>query len=161
MLGRRTVVSLLPETMTMAMILRFIATAFFAAAIVVAVGASAKQHPRNEILIKNDPGGLIGEYAMKYGRIMQRGEHVRISGYCASACTTVLILPRDHICAEPDATFGFHSPTTIEGKIDPELTWQFYRQFYPPVIQRRLAMRPLTTDLLVVVATTLVPECKS
>jgi hypothetical protein len=141
------------------MILRFIATVFFAAAIFVAAKASADPH-RGEVYIKNDPGGLIGEYAIKYAGIMARGEHVHISGFCASACTMVLILPRNHICAESDATFKFHSPTTIDGKIDPALTWQFYRQFYPPVIQRRLAMRPLTTDLLVVVATMLVPECK-
>ena len=145
--------------MTMATILRFIATVFFALAITVAIRASANQHP-GEVYIRNDPGGLIGEYAIKYSGIMARDEHVRISGYCASACTMVLILPRDHICAEPGTMFLIHSPTNIEGKIEPELTWQFYRQFYPPVIQRRLAARPLTTDLLVVVATTLVPECE-
>ena len=145
--------------MTGATILRFIATAFFAAAIIVAVKASANPH-RGEVYIKNDPGGLIGEYAIKYGGIMARGEHVRIGGFCASACTMVLIVPLDHICAEPGATFMFHSPVTIEGKIDPALTWQFYRQFYPPVIQRRLAMHPLTTDFLTVVATMLVPECQ-
>ena len=116
---------------------------------------------RGEVLIKNDRGGLIGEYAKKYEDILARDEHVRISGYCASACAMVLgIIPRNHICAEPDAIFAFHSPVTVEGKIDPALTRQFYRQFYPPVIQRRLAMRPPTTDLLTVVATMLVPECK-
>ena len=145
--------------MTMATILRFIATVFFALAITVAIRASASQHP-GEVYIRNDRGGLIGEYAIKYAGIMQRGEHVHISGYCASACTMALALPRDQICAEPGAVFAIHSPTNIDGKIDPELTWQFYRQFYPPVIQRRLAMHPLTTDPLVIVATTLVPECE-
>jgi hypothetical protein len=135
-------------------------TAFMlAVAITVAIFTGAHSYS-NVVYIKDDPGGLIGEYAMKYGRIMQRGEYVHISGYCASACTMVLILPRHRICAEPDAVFAFHSPTTIDGKIDPELSWQFFRQFYPPSIQRRLAARPLTTDLLKVAATTLVPECK-
>lgn len=145
--------------MTMAMILRFIATMFFAAAITVAVRASADQHP-SEVYIKDDPGGLVGEYAIKYAGIMKRGEHVHISGFCASACTMVLVIPHDHVCAELGALFAFHSPTTIDGTIIPELTWQFYRQFYPPEIQRRLAERPLTTDLLIVAATTLVPECQ-
>ena len=145
--------------MTMATVLRFIATVFFALAITVAIRASASQHP-GEVYIRNDRGGLIGEYAIKYAGIMQRGERVHISGYCASACTMALILPRDHICAEPGATFVIHSPVDIDGKIVPELTWQFYRQFYPPEIQRRLAERPLTTDLLIVAATTLVPECQ-
>ena len=139
------------------MVLRFVLllVMVFLLAIMI-LGGSA----RSEVYIKNDPGGLIGEYAIKYGDIIKRGEHVHISGYCASACTMVLMLPRSQVCAEPDAIFGFHSPVTIEGKIDPALTWQFYRQFYPPVIQRRLAMRPLTTDVLSVAATTLVPECK-
>lgn len=116
--------------------------------------------PRHVVYIKNDPGGLISEYASKYDNIMQRGQYVHISGFCASACTMVLVVPRDHVCAEASAVFGFHALTDMDGKIDLARTKWFYHAFYPPVIQQRLAMHPPTTDLLVVRATMLVPECK-
>ena len=60
--------------------------------------------------IRNDYGGLIQRYKLKYGAIRDRGERVIIDGACNSACTLVLgIVPLNRICVTPRASLGFHT----------------------------------------------------
>jgi len=55
--------------------------------------------------IRNDYGGFIHKYKLKYAAIRDRGERV-----CNSACTLVLgIVPLNRICVTPRASLGFHT----------------------------------------------------
>ena len=60
--------------------------------------------------IRNDYGGFIHKYKLKYAAIRDRGERVIIDGVCNSSCTLVLgIVPLDRICVTPRARLGFHT----------------------------------------------------
>jgi hypothetical protein len=60
--------------------------------------------------IRNDYGGFIHQYKLKYAAIRDRGERVIIDGVCNSACTLVLgIVPLNRICGTPRASLGFHT----------------------------------------------------
>lgn len=62
------------------------------------------------VLISNDNGGLMEDYARRFRQVRQSGEPVVIDGTCMSACTMVLgLIPRDRICATPQALLGFHA----------------------------------------------------
>lgn len=64
------------------------------------------------VVIRESWGGVIQEYIDSFEKIRDMGARVAIIGECASACTLVLgIVPRDRICAGPDATLSFHSTT--------------------------------------------------
>jgi hypothetical protein len=65
--------------------------------------------PAGALVIYEDQGGNLGEYADRFADIARRGEHVRIAGVCNSACTLVLgMIPQDRLCVMPAARFGFH-----------------------------------------------------
>jgi hypothetical protein len=60
--------------------------------------------------ITEDTGGTILEYAQRYHRVRDSGERVIIDGKCLSACTMVIgMVPRNRICATPNAILGFHA----------------------------------------------------
>ncbi|WP_316207417.1 hypothetical protein [Bradyrhizobium sp. SZCCHNR3118] len=83
------------------------------------VPASAKDVPvefvsgRSAIFIKDDPGGVLTEFAKKYSTWRDDGTNVVIDGECVSACTMLLGLLRpEKVCATKDAVLGFHSAST-------------------------------------------------
>jgi len=62
------------------------------------------------VLIGGDSGGKIEDYANRFRQVRDSGEQVVIDGACMSACTMVLgFVPREHICATPNAVLGFHA----------------------------------------------------
>jgi hypothetical protein len=62
------------------------------------------------ILISGDNGGMMENYVARFQQVRQSGEPVVIDGACYSACTMVLgLLPRDQVCATPNAILGFHA----------------------------------------------------
>jgi hypothetical protein len=62
------------------------------------------------VLIRGDNGGLMEDYTARFQQVRQSGEPVVIDGNCLSACTLVLgLVPRDQVCATPNAIFGFHA----------------------------------------------------
>ena len=60
------------------------------------------------LVINDDHGGRIGDYVDKYNVLRASGEKVIIDGMCASACTIVLTLPKEQVCATRRARLGFH-----------------------------------------------------
>jgi hypothetical protein len=61
------------------------------------------------VLIREDGGGKMEDYTARFQQVRQSGESVVIDGPCLSACTMVLgIVPRDRVCATPNAVLGFH-----------------------------------------------------
>lgn len=98
-----------------------------------------------QVIIKNDNGGRIILYLLRYKLLYDSGKHVRIEGECNSACTLVLgALPYDRICVTPHAVLGFHAAWEYGGAtktdksirvINPTDTETIYR-IYPPLIRR-------------------------
>ncbi|EJW09974.1 putative exported Uncharacterized protein [Rhodovulum sp. PH10] len=115
------------------------AVRFGAVAAVAAVGlAGSSATARADWRITDDPGGPIALYRVKYDGLAREGRRVVIDGPCLSACTLVLTLPRDQVCA----TLGFHSAwaPTADGRrvYSREGTAALWRSYPAPV---RAALR--------------------
>lgn len=88
--------------------------------------------------IRDDKGGSLGEYLLRFTRIRDSGERVIIDGSCFSACTLVTIIPKERICVTERAALGFHAgwiddqmgmrPTSAEGT-------RLLFELYPPTIR--------------------------
>jgi caspase domain-containing protein len=60
------------------------------------------------IVISNDLGGLISDYAARWISVRDSGEQVVIDGRCVAACTLVVgMVPREKVCATSKAVLGF------------------------------------------------------
>jgi hypothetical protein len=69
---------------------------------------------RAATFITDDPGGVIVDFVKKYSDMRDAGTNVVIDGECVSACTILLgVLRPDKVCVTPDASFGFHSASSI------------------------------------------------
>jgi hypothetical protein len=102
--------------------------------------------------IRNDRGGLIGAYIIKYQRLASSGESVVVDGLCASACTMVLsAVPYDKICVTSRATLGFHAAWHYGANgrafLDPEATSMLYST-YPSPVRRWITRRGGLTLIL-------------
>jgi len=80
--------------------------AFLALAMLATAPASA-----DTLIVHNDNGGRVDHRLQAIAGIEQRGDSVRVSGHCYSACTMYLALGPDRLCAEPGVMFGFHAAT--------------------------------------------------
>jgi hypothetical protein len=127
------------------------ATGFLLASLLILSASDAS----SAIRIRNDRGGLIGAYIIKYQRLASSGESVVIDGLCASACTMVLsAVPYDKICVTSRATLGFHAAWHYGANgrafLDPEATLMLYSTYPSPVrrwITRRGGLTPHTIFL--------------
>jgi hypothetical protein len=85
--------------------------------------------------ITGDPGGLIIEYAQRFLQARASGERVVIDGACLSACTLALaMLPREQVCATPQAVLGFHAawrPASGGGQTTSSVATQAMMELYP------------------------------
>lgn len=70
------------------------------------------------IVVKNDRGGLIQSRATTVNRLRASGQRVEIRGTCLSACT--MLLGASNVCVSPNATLGFHGPTSYGRRLVPE-----------------------------------------
>lgn len=67
--------------------------------------------------LKDDPGGNVKTYYEHFSELSRQGAIIRLHGYCASACTLVLLRELTGIkacAAEPDAVFAFHKPYAFD-----------------------------------------------
>lgn len=95
--------------------------------------------PVNAKTIRHDRGGFVMDYMLNVLRLPSN-ETVRIMGFCASACTIYLSVPRDKICIGPQVKLLFHA-----AQLPPEITEDrdYQQRFmnnilmnsYPPFIQ--------------------------
>jgi hypothetical protein len=86
--------------------------------------------------VRNDGGGYLISYLAKRIYYDRRGELVRISGYCASACT--LFLSARKYCVTPNARLGFHSAFFPGGKPAHAATRWLFAQ-YPSRVRAWIA----------------------
>ncbi|MFN4140330.1 hypothetical protein [Aestuariivirga sp.] len=103
-------------------------------------GAGDEPFPAKGVLVRNDRGGKIIEYALTRAKWKAAGTPVRFSGDCASACTLYLALPPEQVCLEPSARFKFHAPraASAEAKVDAAA---YLFENYPPWVQDWITAR--------------------
>lgn len=97
---------------------------------------------RADVVIRNDPGGVIANYIEKYTAIAARGDRVVIAGGCNSACTLLLgIVPRERVCVRAGARLGFHSASYVfDGGYSAsgtELMWRHYPERVRAMLRAR------------------------
>jgi hypothetical protein len=121
----------------------------------VSLFASAAASPASaDIVIRNNPGGLISEHVAEFSRIRNAGERVVIDGRCYSACTLVLgMIPRERLCVTSRARLGFHAAwayapngSKIESPVGNSQLWDLY----PPEVRGWIARRGGLTPKLMV-----------
>jgi hypothetical protein len=90
--------------------------------------------------ISEDRGGQIGRYLQTYAALRSSGENVVVDGNCLSACTLLLgVVPRERVCATPNARFGFHAawmPDHSGRPVTSPLGTQALWEIYPPSVRR-------------------------
>jgi hypothetical protein len=139
-----------------------VAAAALVAFLAVAPYAYAATTP-SPVIIDDDHGGSVDTFVMWFQRLKASGTPVVIRGMCESACTFVLLLPREQVCVEPTASLGFHL-ATINGHDEPEVTGALIRRWYPEVVQqwlstKRLRAAPLYMDAATIVTLDIFPAC--
>jgi hypothetical protein len=131
--------------------------------------ASSSPTTPQPFVIADDNGGDVEEFNKWYIRLMNSHAPVKIDGWCISACTLVLMLPKEQVCVTPRASFGFHLAVTGNGPgrtPDPEMTEMLIRRFYPDIVQKWIdTRRPLTPRVVFmsfdqIVAFQIFDECK-
>lgn len=84
--------------------------------------------PGAPLIIRNDDGGNVTAYVLRRGQLERAGRPVEFHGYCASACTLLITLPR--ACLAPDATVGFHMPHFIASGAPAPMLNPLMAQYY-------------------------------
>ena len=101
--------------------------------------------PLSALVIRNDHGGNLGDYASRAAALERSGEPVRILGVCNSACTTLLGLPAHQVCVGRRARFGFHRAYEIDARgrfvRDSASGTAALMSFYPPNVKAWLFRR--------------------
>jgi hypothetical protein len=119
---------------------------FFVLLLAVSMFASAAASPAlADIVIRNDPGGLISHHVAEFSRIRDAGDRVVIDGQCYSACTLVLgMIPRERLCVTQRARLGFHAAwayapdgSTVASPMGNQQLWGAY----PPEIRSWISSR--------------------
>lgn len=100
------------------------------------------------VVITDDRGGVLAQYAQQAINYFAQEREVRIQGVCNSACTLAISLPT--ACVYPQARLGFHLPryewqNRTEALSPASVEARFMWQVYPVSIQMRLG--GLTVDI--------------
>ncbi len=91
------------------------------------------------VVLSGDNGGKMEDYAARFQQVRDSGDSVIIDGNCFSACTMVLgLVPRQRICATPNAVLGFHAAWTYDksgGRVaSPTGTNELMKTYPAPVL---------------------------
>ena len=69
---------------------------------------------RTTCTISNNPGGDIAVFQAAAQEVLTEGKHLRIDGFCASACVVLADLARSNTCITADAQFAVHQASVVE-----------------------------------------------
>lgn len=93
---------------------------------------------QNTLIVRNDPGGVIGTRAREIESLRAQGIRVELRGeVCLSSCTMYLGL--SNTCVFRGTTFGFHGPSYYGAKLsanDFEYWSQVIAANYPPQLRQ-------------------------
>jgi hypothetical protein len=95
-----------------------------------AVQAEHANRLQNQIVIADEHGGSVVDYALQMLTWRERGISLRFTGRCDSACTLYLALPYEQTCVAAGASFRFHAPTA-ETEISAKLALNYMTHNYP------------------------------
>lgn len=84
--------------------------------------------------VGGDYGGNVAAYSVYEKYLEERGDEVQLVGPCASACTILLRLPPERICATDRGELQFHAGSTVAAT---DAMWRSY----PKEIQAWIAER--------------------
>lgn len=103
------------------------------AALVQATLASSLDDPP-KIVIKDNKGGMIGDF-LAFKSFLERYEiNVVFDGPCISACTILLLLPKERTCVTPNAQFMFHRAMHPDPEVEQAATEAIFT-YYPGWVQ--------------------------
>lgn len=115
--------------------------------------------PAPVVIVHQDFGGRLYDYQARVDEYRGRKVMVRIEGDCASACTLLTALPRQHVCVGPEARLAFHQAYDPASPGDPqpedidnrdEAGTALFMRAYPKRLRAWLVERGgLTSHLLV------------
>lgn len=107
------------------------------------------------VLIVEDGGGRMDDYAARFRQVRQSGESVVIDGPCLSACTMVLgIVPLERICATSNAVLGFHGAWIYDdagGRVPSASGTRELMNTYPATVRAWIAGRGGLTSTMIFV----------
>lgn len=69
---------------------------------------SALHCKQDPCVVKNSPGGELGQFESAAAELKSTGRRVVIDGPCYSACAILADKARDNVCVTKRARFGFH-----------------------------------------------------
>lgn len=99
------------------------------------------------IVIQDDLGGVLADYAIQAGRWKAARQAVAINGTCASACTLYLATP--NACVSTSAIVKLHAP--FDNRNGHAVAWarDMMMQAYPAPLRRWIRQHGgLTADIL-------------
>lgn len=100
--------------------MKILAALALSIALVAPVNAAVDPHAGSSpqiIDIQDSPGGNVKEFYDHFAELSKQGAIIRLHGYCASACTLVLLREFTGIkacAADANAVFAFHKPFAFD-----------------------------------------------
>lgn len=103
---------------------------------------------RWEIVIADEHGGSIVDYALQTLKWQEQGTPLRFTGRCDSACTLYLALPYQQTCVDAGASFRFHAPTA-HTELSAKFALAYMMQNYPRWVRSWIEERGGLSDELI------------
>jgi len=91
---------------------------------------------KGPVVIRNDGGGFVVQYATAVERLAYSGRRVEVRGSCRSACTMVLELP--NVCIDKNAEFKWHQAYDKYTGVRDYATTQWMLNRLPTKIRARI-----------------------
>ena len=115
---------------------------------VASVQAQAVRPTPSAVMIGDNSGGRIGDFVALFHEYRSAGSQIHFSGYCDSACTLLLALPRSQTCISSGAVFRFHAPSAGSARVV-NAARKFILSRYPGWVRSWIANNSgLTTQLI-------------
>jgi hypothetical protein len=99
------------------------------------------------VTIVNDAGGNLWSYYARLKEWNRKGEHIRIMGTCASACTLYLAARR--YCVDRHAVLLFHAAVIEGNQPDSSKATLWLLSMYPPKVKQWINIRGGLTSQLI------------
>ena len=91
---------------------------------------------KGPVVIRNDGGGFVVQYAAAVERLASSGRRVEVRGSCRSACTMVLEIP--NVCVDRNAEFKWHQAYDKYTGVRDYATTQWMLNRLPTKIRARI-----------------------
>ncbi len=105
--------------------------------------------PAPSIVIRNNLGGMIGDFLLLKKFLEKYNVKVTFDGPCISACTMLLRLPQKNICVTQSASFWFHRASHPDPEVAEKASVALL-EFYPDWVRKYITDHGgLTKDFII------------